>query len=365
MNGRWLREFLYWGLNRDEAGRVVFEGMMPHIGSSRRGEFNLRFGQPSTNILRAPGNIYPFAFEATPDPSTEENRGLLERSRKDGSMPKVIHSNSGMEYWWSGASLGHTTVDASRDFDPPEDVRIYYLSGTQHAPGGLPLTDKNPDGFQAQQPMNTLDYRPAMRALLVALDRWVREGVEPPANRVPRIDNGTAVSRESLEGEYRRIPGAHFPAHIPQRLRLDYGPDPDEGVLEYPPKESGTYPVLVSALDDDGNDRAGIRLPDVEVPLATYAGWNTRAAAMGSPGLMTSGAPLFGSTWVFPRTASDRSAANDPRRAIDERYSSKQDYLDKVETAAKALVAQRLMLDEDVERCVAVASAKWDAFRGA
>ena len=56
MNGRWLREFLYWGLNRDESARIAFDGMLPNTGSSRRGEFNLRFGQPSTNILRAPGN---------------------------------------------------------------------------------------------------------------------------------------------------------------------------------------------------------------------------------------------------------------------------------------------------------------------
>ena len=67
MNGRWLREYLYWGFNRDEADRTVFDALLPHIASSRRGEFNFRFGQPSTNILRAPGNVYPFAFEATPD----------------------------------------------------------------------------------------------------------------------------------------------------------------------------------------------------------------------------------------------------------------------------------------------------------
>ena len=274
MNGRWLREYLYWGLNKDEAGRVVFEGMLPHIGSSRRGEFNLRFGQPSTNILRAPGNIYPFAFEATPEPVLEENRGLLDRSRANGSMPKVIHVNSGMEYWWSGASLGHTTVDGARDLEPPDDVRIYYLTGAQHGPGGLPLTDRNPDGFQAKQPLNTLDYRPAMRALLSALDLWVREDVPPPASRVPSVANGTAVPREALESQWTSIPGSAWASHLPQRLRMDFGPDPDRGVLSYPPKENGAYPVLVSSLDETCNDAAGIRLPDVSVPLASYAGWN-------------------------------------------------------------------------------------------
>ena len=214
MNGRWLREYLYWGLNRDEAGRMVFDGMLPHTGSSRRGEFNIRFGQPSTNILRAPGNTYPFAFEATPEPVLDDNRGLLDRSRANGSMPKVLAVNSGMEYWWSGASLGHTTVDGTRDLEPPDDVRIYYLSGAQHGPGALPLSNRNPDGFLAKQPLNTLDYRPAMRALLTALDQWVREGIAPPASRVPRVDDATAVSRESLRGA----------VHPDSRLGLAFAP---------------------------------------------------------------------------------------------------------------------------------------------
>ena len=364
MNGRWLREFLYWGLNRDESGRIAFDGMLANTGSSRRGEFNLRFGQPSTNILRAPGNTYPFAFAATPERAIDDNRGLLDRSRANGSTPKLIQMNSGMEYWWSGASLAHTTVDGSKDFDPPDDVRMYYVAGAQHGPGALPLSNRNPDGFLAKQPLNTLDYRPAGRALLAALDRWVRSGIEPPVSRVPRLSDQTAVSRESLRSAYTRIPDSAWLAHVPQRLRMDFGPDAGVGIMRYPPTESGSYPVLVSAMDDDCNDVAGIRLPDIAVPLATYTGWNVRHDAMGQGGLMTSGAPLFGTTLVFPRTRAEREARGDPRRSIDERYASSDDYLAKVRAAAEALVAQRTMLAEDVERVLAVASAKWKAFRG-
>ena len=362
MNGRWLREYLYWGLNRDESDRIVFEGVLANTGSSRRGEFNLRFGQPSTNILRAPGNTYPFAFEATPEPVLGANRGLLARSRANGSMPKLIQTNSGMEYWWSGASLAHTTVDGTKDFDPPQDVRLYYLSGAQHGPGALPLSDRNPDGFQAKQPLNTLDYRPALRALLTALDRWVREDIEPPPSRVPRIHDGTAVTRESLRERYTRIPGSAWLSHIPQRLRMDFGPDAEAGRVSYPPVESGAYPVLVSSMDEDGNDAAGIRLPDVAVPLATYQGWNVRHDSMGQGGLMTSGAPLFGTTLVFPRTRAERERGGDPRRAVDERYASKAEYLSQVRAAAERLVAQRYLLDEDIERVLKVAGEKWDAF---
>ena len=364
MNGRWLREYLYWGLNRDESGRMVFDGMLPHVGSSRRGEFNIRFGQPSTNILRAPGNTYPFAFEATPEPKLDDNRGLLDRSRANGSMPKVVHVNSGMEYWWSGASLGHTTVDAAHDIEPPHDVRIYYLSGAQHGPGALPLSDRNPDGFLARQPLNTLDYRPAMRALLTALDQWVREGIEPPPSRVPRVRDGTAVSRESLQAPYTRIPGSAWLSHLPQRLRMDFGPDAEAGLVRYPPVESGTYPILVSSMDADCNDATGIRLPDVAVPLATYTGWNVRHEEMGQGGLMTSGAPLFGTTLVFPRTRAEREATGDPRKAIDERYASRDDYLARVRATAEALVRDRYLLAEDIEGIVEVADRKWAAFRG-
>jgi hypothetical protein len=145
---------------------------------------------------------------------------------------------------------------------------------------------------------------------------------------------------------------------------MDFGPDAEAGIARYAPVENGTYPVLVSAMDEDRNEVAGIRLPDVAVPLATYTGWNVRHDCMGQGGLMTSGAPLFGTTLVFARTLADREASGDPRAAIDERYTSKADYLAKVRVVAEALVAQRCLLAEDITRVVKVADQKWDAFRG-
>jgi hypothetical protein len=255
------------------------------------------------------------------------------------------------------------TVDATEDLDPPPEVRVYYLTGAQHGAGALPLSYTNPDGFRARQPLNTLDYRPAMRALLAALDLWVREGRSPPPSRVPRVDDGTAVTRESLREQYQRIPGAAWLSHLPQRLKLDFGPDAERGLPHYPAVESGVYPIVVSAMDADCNDVAGVRLPDISVPLGTYTGWNVRHATMGQPGLMTSGAPLFGTTLVFPRTRVERERSGDPRRALDERYASRDDYLAQVRAAAAALVADRYLLAADIEPIVEVAAAKWEAFR--
>jgi hypothetical protein len=359
MNGRWLREFLYWGFNQDELGRRAYDGMMPHTGSSRRGEFNLRFGQPSTNILRAPGSLYPFAFDATPDVFSEDNRGLLDRSRQSSSMPKVIHVNSGMEYWWSGASLTHTTTDATRDLEPPTDVRLYYLSGTQHSPGTLPITNITAEGFITENPINVQDYRPAMRALLYALDRWVHEGIEPPVSRIPRIRDGSAVRREECLDKLLCIPGATSLLHLPRRLHLEFSQQ--DGELSYPPAENGAYSMVVSAYDDDCNDMAGIRLPEIAVPLGTYTGWNVRHDTMGSPGLMTFGSPLLGSILPFPRTKSDREAIGDPRLSIEERYQGKRDYLNKVRVAADELVKERFLLNEDIEHCIQMAAMRWDA----
>ncbi len=364
MNGRWLREYLYWGFNRDEQGRVAYDALMPHTGSSRRGEFNFRFGQPSTNILRAPGNVYPFAFEATPDSSTAESRGLLDRSRTNGSMPKVLCVNSGMEYWWSGASLAHTTLDGKRDLDPPSDVRTYYLAGTQHGAGSLPLTNRTAEDFVASNPVNVQDYRPALRALLDAMDLWVRKGVEPPASRVPRIADNTAVSREDCIERISRIPGVTCPRYLPQRLRLTFVPTADSAEIQYPPTENGAYPVVVSAYDGDCNDVAGIRLPEVGVPLATYTGWNVRDASMGEAGLMTSGSPLLGSTIPFARTRRERETTSDPRASIEERYPNKEAFLAEVRRYAVQLVAERLLLEEDVECCAAMAAERWDEIVG-
>jgi hypothetical protein len=308
--------------------------------------------------------VYPFAFEATPDINPSQARGLLDRSRANASMPKVLCANSGMEYWWSGASLAHTTVDASQDLEPPTDVRTYYLAGTQHSSGALPLSHRTVDDFAASNPINVQDYRPAVRALLDVMDHWVRDGVAPPASRVPRLANGTAVSREDFIEDLSRIPGIAFPTHLPQRLRLSFGVNPDPVEVQYPPTESGAYAMVVSAGDRDGNEVAGIRLPEVAVPLGTYMGWNVRDASMGEGGLMTSGSPLMGSTIPFARTRQAREAAGDPRLSIEERYSSKADFLAQVRQYALQMVSERFLLEEDVDRCVEMAAARWDAFTG-
>jgi hypothetical protein len=359
-SGRVLREFLYLGLNRDEQGRKVFDGVFTHTGSSRRGEFNFRFGQPSTNISRSPSMLFPMAYESQTDPVTGQTGGLYDRLTPE-MTPKLIATNTGIEYWWTGASLAHTTVDGTQDVELPESVRHYYLAGTQHGQGTVPLSTQTMDGTRLEYPQNTVDYRPLLRAALVNLDEWVRGKAEPPPTLVPRLADGTAVSRESLADQLRAM-GVEPMSALPQRWRLDFGPDMERGIYAYPPKEGAPYPMLVSALDGDGNEVAGVRHPDLEVPLGTHYGWNRRHAESG--GAAGQYVALTGATHVFPRTAAEREAKGDPRLSIEERYPTRDYYLERVREAALDLVAQRYLLEEDVDHVVAQAGQRYDAFRG-
>ena len=149
-------------------------------------------------------------------------------------------------------------------------------------------------------------------------------------------------------------------------MRLDYGPEAHLGrTTLLPANEGEEYPALVSDLDDSYNERSGIRLPDLTVPVATYTGWNLRDPSIGAPDLfigITGG--LAGWTLPFPATRAVRESSNDPRLSIQERYSSRKEYLRQVEAAGRDLVAEGYMLEEDLERVVERAGSKYDYFLG-
>jgi hypothetical protein len=362
-SGRFLRHFLYLGLNEDEQERTVFDGLIPLVAGGGRGEFNQRFGQPSNSNKYSVKNLFPFHDTTQTDPETVRTDGLLARLAARGKVPKVFFINTSAEYWNGHAALIHTDLDGKRDLVPSEAVRVYHLTGTQHTPGNLLLTDTGTaDDSRGQQRPNSVDYRPLLRAALVNLDRWVSAGQAPPPSLHPRLDDGTAVPPTHTAATFQAIPGVQFPAHLRSIARLDCGPGVDEGVTTLlPPKVGKPYPNLVSAVDADGNELAGIRLPDISVPLATYTGWNLRHPDIGGPGQTLS---LLGSTIPFPATQAERQASGDPRASIEERYVSKEDYLGRVKQAAEVLVQQGYLLAEDLPTVAAQASQRYDLFRG-
>ena len=213
-SGAFLRQFLYLGLNQDERERPVFDGYLIHIAG---GEARCRL----QSTLRTAIQHAAAAVEGDPlftdvpqiDPVTGQRRGLLARLHTHRGQPKIFLTNSSNEYWRGDASLIHTDIEGSRDLEPSAQVRIYHYAGTQHGSATWPLTDSNPlDGSRAQCPMNTVDYRPLLRAALVRLDRWVSAGEPPPPSWYPRLSDGTAVPPESTADVFFRHPGDAVPS---------------------------------------------------------------------------------------------------------------------------------------------------------
>jgi len=344
-SGRFLRDFLYLGFNADERDRLVFDAVMAHIAGASRTDLNRRWATPIS-----PGQYsetsFPFADVALRDPVTGVTEGALDNRRARDHQPKIFYTNSSVEYWGGArsAALIHTTPDGSADLELPDHERAYLLSGTQHGPSGFP-----PEVTNGKEPNNPNNYWWTMRALLVAMGRWVADGVEPPPSRHPRLRDGTLVSAGAVA--FPELPSVAPPRAVAAGSRAANPWLESEGAPGAP------LPLLVPEVDADGNERAGVRLPDVAVPLATYTGWNFRNPRIGAPEELF---PLAGSYLPFAATRAERERAGDPRPSIEERYASRERYLARVEEAATALAKDGYVLADDVPLMVGRAGEHWD-----
>jgi hypothetical protein len=333
-SGRFLRTFLYDGFNTDEAGRQVFDAVMSHIAGAARLELNRDRSTPNA-LSMFTSTSFPFTTAAQTDPISGKVDGLLENPRARANQPKIFFTNSSVEQWGGGrsAALITTSADGKTDVPPAPNVRVYYFAGTQHSPGRFP-----PQVVTGQQPYNPVDYWWSMRALFRAMDEWVRKGVEPPASQYPRLADGTLVPVADVA--FPAIPGIQSPKIIPAG-RQDGKP----------------LPFLVPQVDADGNDRAGIRLTEIAVPVATYTGWNFRNPSTGAPGELVN---LLGTAHPFPKTPAERESSGDPRRSIAERYDSRESYMQQARAATRRLVEARYLLEQDAAAVLQRAEEGWD-----
>ncbi|HEY7269499.1 MAG TPA: alpha/beta hydrolase domain-containing protein [Dehalococcoidia bacterium] len=358
--GRLLRQYLYDGMNLDQDGRQAYDGLLVDIGGAMRGQFNQRFGQPSVQSAPGFGCLYPFADEDLQDPLTGRTDGILRRQRALGGVPKVFYVNSSSEYWRGEGSLLHIDPTGTGDLEPAPESRIYHFAGTAHVSGSLIARAKPLDGaMMGRYAGNANNPIPLLRAALLNLDAWAAEGREPPASRHARADDGTAVSRATVLDAFASLPAQTTPDqnHLPLTRTVDLGPQQDQGIGRYPPVEGDAYACLVPAIDIDGNEVAGIRLPSVSEPLATHTGWNPRHPDIGAPEQTV---PLMGFSRYFAVTKAGRRAADDPRLAIEERYAGREDYEGRVRARARALIAEGYALAEDENVLVGDAMAGWD-----
>ena len=300
--------------------------------------------------------MFPFSDEEQTDPVTHVRDGLLSRARRSNTVPKFFHLLTNSEYFNRAGSLTHTDVTGSRDVDPPATSRIYMVSSAPHIVGPFPPAPFGDRDFVGQADMNPLVYTPVIRALFRALDRWVVDGVEPPASRYPRLDNGTLTTPE--KAGWPKVPGVELPRAPMTTYRLYFGPEWASGRVSIePPRLGQAFVSRVPAVDEAGHDRGGIRLPQIAVPLATHTGWNYRRPEIGAPDRLAS---EIGSYLPLPKTRADAQRTGDGRVSIEERYANKQAYLERISAVARELLDQRYLLAEDVADLVEQAAAHYE-----
>ena len=330
-SGRFLRQYLYDGFNTDEKGRKVFDGVWANVGGAGRGSFNIRGAQPSRDGHPTfnhfyPSDLFPYTDVALTDPETGLTDGLLAKVK---DVPKVFYTNGSYEYWGRNAALIHVTPDGKKDAELAPNTRIYYVAGSQHGPGRMPPTKVGSVNFA-----NMNDYRPLYRALLSAMQEWVRDGIAPPESRYPRIDRKELVA-------YGDLGDSGTPKQPMRAWRMDYRAEP--------PVLGKQFPLMVPAIGADGNELGGVKMPEVAVPLARYRGWNFVSDPNAPKGYVND---MVGSTLPFP--ASD----------VKKRYETREKYQGMVREVATTMVKQRFLLERDVEAVVNRAGQAWDWLTG-
>ncbi|HEY1280401.1 MAG TPA: alpha/beta hydrolase domain-containing protein [Acidimicrobiales bacterium] len=349
---RALHDFVRLGFNETAAGGRAVDGILSLVAGASGGFFDYRFAQPNRSMRQHIGRWYPerqfpFTDQVITDSVTGQTDGVLRRCTMSNTCPKIFEVNSETEYWNKAASLLTTDTQGNDlDLSKTPNVRYYLLSSLPHAP-------EIGNGV-CEQVQNPLLPNPVARALLVDLDQWVSNGTEPPPNQVPLRSNGTLVPATPQSGVgFPTIPNVTYNGRITTGDLFDFGSQASQGILTtLPPNITpSAYPAFVPETDADGNDVAGIRLPEISVPTATYSGWNVRADAFANDDMCNA----TGQKIAFAPTKKARLASDDPRPSIEERYRSRAEYVAKVAVAANRLKNQGFLLSEDVARYIAAA----------
>ena len=363
--GRMLNDYRKLGFNEDESGRKVLDGHMQWISAGSGIGMNYRFSQSGRTERNRQEhlymeNLFPFANVPTTDPFTGKTDSRYAKCQATNTCPFGVEIYSANEYWVKSASLLHTTANGAADLPDSPFTRNYFMTSMQHGTGN------GANRGNCQQFGNPLSSSPVQRALFLALDKWTF-GVAPPPSRVPKLSDGTMA-----------LPAdTHFPTNIPDpfgetpngkvtytglkspRYRYVVGESfydsgiPTKFPTYTPPYEINLsvptitvngplYPSFAPVTDSDGNDVAGLKLPDVTVPLATYTGWALRRGAQANDGCEGSG------QWIpFATTAAARAASGDPRPSVAERYPTFANYDGQIITAMNQMIQDRTLLCED------------------
>ena len=357
-SGRFLRDFLYQGFNKDGQGAKVFDGLLPMIAGARRTWVNERFAQPG-RVSREhedhwmPGDQFPFAYGVATDPVGGRTDGLLKSCQASATCPKIMQVDGSFE-WWAGRASLVVTDGAGHDAVLPDNVRYYLIAGTQHGDGGgvgSGLAYQAGAATRCLLAPSPVQESPVERALVPALEAWIVKGKRPPASRYPTVAGGGLATPERLATGFPDLSGAsvpYGPNAAPAALNLTrYGAINQLFVTDYsgaaPTADlARQYTLLVPKVDANGNETGGIRMPEVAVPVATYAGWNVRAAIRAGG----ESCGMAGAAIPFAVNPAARSAAA-PRTTLAQLYTGRADYQARIGAAADALAARGYLLPQD------------------
>ena len=357
--GGYLRDFVYFGFNEDESHRKVFDGVMPTIAGTDRAFINVRFADPNIwsdqddrhDFLQT--SYPPLTYGVTTDPVSGIRAGVLHRPATD---PLVMQTDSETEMFQLRGSL-NVQDGTGEPVDLPDNVRLYFNSSAAHSMRITGLRT-NPAGSSAlcANPTPGGTVIETARATLVAMDQWADQGIRPPRSNYPRIEDGTLIPLEEARSRFPAIPNGPYPTVQNQLDLLVFGPlfGSNGGVLSLqPPLLGPRYRQYVPRSDHDGLNIAGVRPMQVRVPLGTSSGWNIRKPEHRAPNLCG----LTGSYFAFATTKAERRASGDPRLSLEERYGDHRGFVKAVEKAAKELVRERFLLQQDADAFVAAAEA--------
>jgi hypothetical protein len=354
--GRFLRQFLYDALNRDESGRQVYDGMMIFMAGAGRGSFNHRFAQPSRDAHRYssfdyPVDLYPFGSLMVEDPVT----GQSEANRPLKDSLKIFYINTGYEYWGRGASLIHTDPMGQSDLYLPPNERYFHIASMQHYTESLPDSSRKiyPQyGFFKGNPLNPL---PCFKALLVQMKEWVKNEVLPSPNQIPTIKGGSLLTHKKYKFPF--VPGVDQPASPYTPCRLYFGPQwSDQRIIDQePPIIGDPYGTLVPAIDDFGNEISGIRNIELRVPVATYTPWSLRYGLASSREMDD-----FRGLFIPLPLEKVNKTTRDMRPDLKSLYANKEEYMAKTDIELHNLVKERFLLEEDIPALTKQCQQLWD-----
>lgn len=354
-SGNFLRSFINLGFNQGEDGRRIFAGVMVCV-SARQVPLNVRFGIPGgTSMLYELGTDGVNWWAPAPDARRHNAiSGELERCTASLTCPNIIDLHGSAEFYSLRASMGYVGTSAAADIPLPRNVRRYYFASTTHGGGSGGFSLLGSKLGNCMLAANPNPEEPTRRALILALKQWITDDTTPPESVYPTLRAGTLAPAAQVLATFPRIPEEPLPhdvlnPHLVYELGADFHAEDVSGIpVKEPPAIIGQTPSVLPTLDSNGNEIGGIHSPLQEAPLGTYVGWNAVVSGFRKGQFC----PLVGGYIPFAETQAERKSAHDPRPSIEERYSSHEDYVNRVRSAAQQLVSKRLLLQKDAAEMI-------------